>query len=285
MTIYDLISNGLPVLFDGGMGTQLIEAGIKPGATTNLTSPEMVRQVHRRYVEAGAQVVLTNTFSGNRISMEREGSGDQVGAVNREAVRLAREAADGATLIAGDLSSTGEFLEPLGERKPEELFEVFAEQARLLEGVDLLIVETFIDTNEIEVAIRACKEVSSLPIVATMAFEPGERGMRTVMGKSPADCVRAMISAGADIVGANCGSLSPEEMAEVIAEMRAVTDRPLLAQPNGGKPEFVDGSVMYRLGPPGFAEGMRKVLAAGASLVGGCCGTTPDHLRALKAIL
>lgn len=271
------------VIFDGGMGTQLIEAGLEPGPRRNLERPEVVLDIQKRYLQAGADVIITNTFSANGLALARSGLAEQVTELNAAGVRLAREAAGEKAFVAGDISATGEFLAPVGNYSQKDFLKVFREQARALAdaGIDLFIIETVYDPQEMRLAIQACKEVANLPLVASMAFDRVGSEFRTMMGASVAECATVMAEAGADVIGANCGSVTPVEMAEIIKQMGKLTDLPLAAQPNAGRPEMEAGKVSYKLCPEDFTAGMKKVVASGARLVGGCCGTTPEHIKLL----
>jgi len=271
------------VLFDGAMGTQLVEAGLEPGPGWNLERPDVVLDIHKRYLQAGADVLITNTLTANRLALTRAGLADQLVELNAAGVGLARQAAGEKGFVAGDMSSTGEFLEPVGTYSSEQFLRVYREQARALAeaDIDLFIIQTVYDPKEMCLAIEACKEVADLPVVASMAFDKARTQYRTMMGSTVADCVRSMVGAGADVVGANCGSVTPEEMAEIIEQMHLLTALPLIAQPNAGRPQMLAGKESYRLSPEDFARGMKEVIASGAELVGGCCGTTPEHIKLL----
>jgi len=281
------VREGRILLFDGAMGTQLEEHGLHPGPEWNVRAPKTVLDVHRAYVAAGADVLLTNTLIANRLALERSGQGDRVRDYNVAGVEICRKAAGDRAYVAGDMSSTGQFLVPYGDYTEEQFYEVFAEHARALAeaGADLLIIETMTDLNEMVTAIRASKSASSLPVAACMAFDPGAAGPRTMMGDDVDSCVRAMEEAGADVIGANCGGITPEQMAEVIARMRSLTDLPLIAEPNAGVPELVHGRAVFRLPPEEFVDGAMRCVEAGAQLIGGCCGTTPAHIAALRGAL
>ena len=280
----EAVREGRILVFDGAMGTQLEERGLHPGPERNVRAPDAIAEVHRSYVAGGADVLITNTLTANRLALERSGEADLVGEYNAAGARICREAADGRAYVAGDMSSTGQFLAPYGDYTEEQFYAVFAEQAKALAdaGVDLFIIETMTDLNETVVAIKACKAVTSLPVAASMSFDPGAAEPRTMMGNDVQSCVRGMADAGADVIGANCGGITPEQMSEVIARMRRLTSLPLIAQPNAGLPELVDGRARFSLSAEGFAAGAAKCIQAGAQLIGGCCGTTPAHITALR---
>lgn len=283
----EAVREGRLLVFDGAMGTQLEERGLHPGPDWNVKDPEKVIDVHRSYAAAGADVLLTNTLTANRLALERAGEADKVGEYNGAGVRICREAAGERAYVAGDMTSTGQMLEPYGDFTEEQFYEVFAEQARALAGAgaDLIIIETMTDLSETVVAIKACKAATTLPVVGSISFDWGAAGPRTMMGNDIASCASEMVSAGADVIGTNCGGVTPEQAAQIIAEMRRHTDAPLIAQPNAGLPELIDGRAEFNLSPEVFADGLGKCLEAGARLLGGCCGTTPRHIAALRSMV
>ena len=275
------------LLLDGGMGTQLIQAGLTPGGAVNTTRPDVVEAVHRAYVQSGAAVVLTNTLTLNRVSWGLHEPDVPREAANREAVAAARRAVSGTGWVLGDVGPTGKLLEPFGELDRSTAYKAFFEQAKLLDdaGVDGIIIETMYDLAEAECALEACAAAVDLPVVVCLAFTTSENGGRTVMGNSAADLASVAERHGSACVGANCGALSPVEMAEVVRTLRHCTQLPIIAQPNAGKPKTRGGETYYDMDPEAFAEGITACLQAGAQLVGGCCGTTPDHIRAAAGAL
>jgi 5-methyltetrahydrofolate--homocysteine methyltransferase len=285
------LESGRIIVFDGAMGTELAARGVEPGLIANVTNPTTVLAVHRAYREAGADVLITNTF-GVSAEMATAGAKTTKDLENicQKACQFAREAAADDGYVAGDIGPTGKLLEPYGTFSDATLFDAFRQTARLLAagGVDFFIVETMSDSEEMRLAVHACREAArmaarDIPIAASMAFDPCRQGgFRTNMGVSPSEAAEAMIAAGADIIGANCGSVTPEQMAEIVREFQRATDKPILAQPNAGVPELQAGQTIFRLAPKEFADGMKLVLKAGARLVGGCCGTTPEHIRRLR---
>jgi 5-methyltetrahydrofolate--homocysteine methyltransferase len=282
--LVDLIGGGRRAVFlDGAMGTQLGEAGLEMGGQNNVTHPDAVLAVHERYAACGIDLLITNTLTMNRINIESHKVGVDVREVNLEGARLARAAAREGQYVLGDMSSTGKMLQPYGQLSEDDARAAFREQAAVLAegGVDGFIIETMFDLREALSAVRAAGEVSGLPIVATMAFNTADNGGRTVMGNTAEECAQALSEAGACAVGANCGSLDPLEVAEVIALMRRVTSVPLVAQPNAGKGRMVDKRLVYDMQPWQFALGLAECVRAGALLVGGCCGTSPVHIEAM----
>lgn len=271
------------LLFDGGMGTLVQAAGLhtvhEVPDLLNLTHPEAIVAIQRQYVEAGADCITTNTFNTNRLKLANAGA--TVAEVYAAAAANARVA--GAPLVAGDIGPTGALLEPLGTLTFDEAFAIFAEQARAAEaaGCDLIVVETMADLLEAKAAVLAAVESTTLPVFATMTF--GEDG-RTFLGTTPAIAAATLSALGASAVGLNC-SLGPTELAPLVGEL-APHDRALvMAQPNAGLPRIQDGETVFDVGPNEFAQAMEAILDAGATVVGGCCGTTPDHIAALRALI
>jgi len=282
-----LLSDRKAILLDGAMGTQLAEAGLEMGGQTCITHPDAVLAIHRQYVECGVDMITTNTLTMNRLSIESHNVSVDIREVNLAGVRLAKTAIHEGQYVLGDMGSTGKMLKPYGNISENEAYEAFAEQAAILAegGVDGFIIETMFDLREALCALKACKSVTELPVIVSMAFNSLQKGKRTVMGNSAPDCAKALTEAGASVVGANCGSIDPLQMVEIISEMREVTSLPLLAQPNAGKARFVENRTVYDMTPSDFADGVYKCLQAGAWLVGGCCGTSPAHIRAVAALL
>ena len=282
MDFRQLLAAGGPILLDGAMGTELDRRGLPSRLRANLDHPETVVEIHREYLRAGCQVLLTNTLTMNRIYLQTHRLGVDVAAVNLAGARLARQAADSGQCVLGNLTATGQLLEPYGTLTGSEACDAFREQAGCLAegGVDGFIIETMYDLREALCAVRACKELA-LPVIASMAFTSEQKGGRTVMGDPAADCARQLADAGADVVGANCGDLDPAQMAVVVTHLQEATPLPVLAEPNAGKPQLIAGQTLFSMEPGPFAEGVAACHWAGARLVGGCCGTTPDHIRAV----
>jgi len=280
-------------LLDGAMGTQLFARAVEVGACSdylNVKSPDVVCEVHRAYLDAGSDAVLTNTFGANRVALKRHGLADQAQRINQAGARIARRAAGEEKYVLGDIGPCGEFLEPLGTLKAEALKDAFAEQARALlaGGVDGLIIETMTALDEIVLAIEAAKSVcGDLPIFASMSFDRAGGDFRTMMGVGVASAVSKMVSLGVYAVGFNCGTATLEEyvaLAErLVSAARSASDKVLVfAEPNAGKPELVDGQAIYRVSPDDFASAAKKIHAAGVHIIGGCCGTGPDHIAAVS---
>jgi 5-methyltetrahydrofolate--homocysteine methyltransferase len=276
------------VVGDGAMGTELQRLGLpigECGDRWSIAHPERLLAIHEAYIAAGSDAVITNSFGANRWVLGRYGLDDQVEAVNRAAAVVARQAAGSTVCVLGDIGPCGGFLRPLGDVEPDTLLAEFTRQARALldGGADGLVIETMSAVEELVIAIRAARVAGAPFVVASMAFDRLPNGnIRTMMGVAPGKAAAAAVEAGADIVGANCGTqMTTADFAEVVGAFRLVTDRPLMVQANAGSPELENGRAVYRLTPEVFAAGMGDVVAAGAAIVGGCCGTTPAHIRAL----
>jgi methionine synthase / methylenetetrahydrofolate reductase(NADPH) len=273
------------VLFDGAMGTMLYAKGVFINQCydeLNLRSPRLVHDVHRAYVDAGAEVLETNSFGANRPKLQQYGLEAHVAEINRRAAELAREAAGDDRLVAGAVGPLGLRLEPYGPTSADEARELFREQIAALRagGADLVILETFGDLFEIGQAIAASREADpAMPVIAQMTI--GVDGL-TPYGASPEDVARTLDGWGADIVGLNC-SVGPQTILEAIEKMTPVTRRKLSAQPNAGMPRDVGGRSMYMASPEYMASYARHLVQAGAKVIGGCCGTTPEHLKAMVA--
>jgi len=289
------VLNEKVLLFDGGMGSMLIAAGLGEGEAPdawNITRPDVLMEVHRAYLEAGAEVIQTNTFGATPIKLasSSRGAPPDTAKVNEAGATLARTAIKefGFTgrYLAGDIGPTGEFFPPMGRLTEERAFESFRIQAEALEngGVDLFLIETMYDIREAVAAIRAVREVSGKPIVCELTMERKKRGYFTIVGDSTAKAAQALPAAGADAIGANC-SIASADMIDLVAEMRALTKTPLLFQPNAGRPEMVSGKAVYRQTPEEFAADMMQMVEAGANAIGGCCGTTPEFIKSLRAKL
>ncbi|MBC7186535.1 MAG: bifunctional homocysteine S-methyltransferase/methylenetetrahydrofolate reductase, partial [Calditrichaeota bacterium] len=267
---------------DGAMGTMLYARGIYLNRCfdeLNLSQPELVGEIHREYVAAGAQIIETNTFGANRFKLAPHGFDHVVAEINRAGAELARSVAGEEVFVAGAIGPLGVKLEPYGTVTPAEAEAAFREQAEglLAGGVDIFLLETFADLNEIVAALRAVRSLTDKPLVAQMTF--GDDG-RTLLGAIPEKVATRLLDEGADVVGANC-SVGPQPMLEVVQRMHAAGAARISAQPNAGVPRLVEGRYIYLSSPEYHAEFARRFIAAGARIVGGCCGTTPAHIRAI----
>lgn len=283
-TIIQTLIAGAPVITDGAWGTQLQALGLSSGDcpdSWNISHPDDVRQVARRYVEAGSQVILTNTFRSNRIALEGYGLAGQTAALNRAGVEHSRQAAGTATAVFASIGPSGKML-MTGEVTPDQLAAAFREQAEALASAepDALLIETMTDLDEALLALAAARE-TGLPVIVSMVFDSGKEKDRTMMGKTVEEVARALTAAGADVVGANCG-LGIERYVPIGRRLRSATPQPIWIKPNAGLPEMVEGRIRYRTTPEQFATEALGLRDAGVHFLGGCCGTTPDHIRALR---
>lgn len=288
MNLFEFLSNNKKaILLDGAMGTQLAETGLQMGGQTNITHPEAVLAIHQQYAECGVDMIITNTLTMNRLSIESHNVGVDVKEVNIAGARLAKAAVREDQYVLGDIGSTGKMLKPYGDLSEDDAYAAFKEQASILAegGVDGFIIETMFDLSEALCALRACKGAADLPVLASITFNTIQKGGRTIMGNSAQDCAKALTEAGACAVGTNCGNLDPLQMSEIVSKIREATTLPVLAQPNAGRPKFVENRTFFNMSPSDFAGGIYQCLQAGAQLVGGCCGTSPAHIRAVAALL
>jgi 5-methyltetrahydrofolate--homocysteine methyltransferase len=280
------------LLLDGAMGTQLIARGIEAGVCNdylNIKSGDIVFDVHRAYIEAGSDAILTNTFGANKYALRRHGLADEAARINTAGAEIARRAAGEEKYVLGDIGPSGDFLEPLGNLKPEELRKAFAEQAKALPagGADGFIIETMTALDEVAIAIEAVKSVAGdLPVFASMSFDKAGGDFRTMMGVDVEAAVSKIVSLGVDAVGFNCGTATLDEYVELagkyVSAARALSQDVLVfAEPNAGRPELVDDKAVYKVSPEDFAEAAEKIHSAGVNIIGGCCGTGPGHIEAV----
>jgi 5-methyltetrahydrofolate--homocysteine methyltransferase len=290
VTLLDAIRER-PLLGDGAMGTQLMIAGLEQGNSGeawNLTHPGRVLAIQRRYVDAGSECLLTNTFGGSRIMLNRHGIADDVAAVNAAAVAIAREAFGGRDgYVIGDIGPFGGLMEPYGEFTEAQVLDAFREQAKALvdAGADAIIIETQTSLEELRLGLIAAREVGAPCVIGSMAYDVTLDGttFRTMMGIDPERAAESMKAHGADLVALNCGTgMDMERARQAVIRYRNVTDLPIMAQPNAGQPKLVDMKVVYDETPAQMVAGVVPLLQAGASIIGGCCGSTPDHIRAFR---
>lgn len=280
MDFRQLIEDGRPHVFDGAMGTMLYSRGVYINRCydeLNLRDPDMVRELHRDYVRAGAEVLETNTYGANRIKLGRYGLENELHDINARAAQIARSAAGSGVCVAGAVGPLGLRIEPYGPTSLDEAFELFREQIEALldGGVDLIVLETFSDPSEIRQAVKAARTLTDLPVVAQMVIR--EDG-RTPLGTEAGIFAEMLDELGVDVIGMNC-SVGPHAMVEAVPLLTAVTDRPISTQPNAGLPREVDGRTMYMASPEYMAKYAARMIRRGVRFVGGCCGTTPEHVR------
>lgn len=275
---------------DGALGTMLLARGLPPGAppeSMTLTHREVLQEIARMYLDAGADLLTTNTFGGSPLRLALHQLDHEVDAINRDAVNAARAVAGDTAYVAGSCGPSGRLLEPYGDTTSEQMAESFHRQMESLAGAgaDCVIVETMTDLTEAALAVRAAKDVApATPVLATMTFDPTPRGYFTVMGVSVAAAADGLAEAGADAVGSNCGN-GIEHMVAIAREFRRHTTLPLVIQPNAGLPRTVGRETVYDETPEFMAERARALLDLGVAVIGGCCGTTPAHIAALRAMV
>jgi 5-methyltetrahydrofolate--homocysteine methyltransferase len=285
--ILERLKSGDVLVSDGAMGSLLLEQGLETGAcpeALNLTRPEVLETIARDYRAAGAEIVQTNTFGASRLKLAPYDLEHSVKEINRSAVAAVRSAVGDGAYVCGSCGPSGRLLEPHGDADPAEVRDGFREQLTALidAGVDCICVETMTDLEEAALAVSAAKEVSpAIPVLATMTFDPTPRGFFTLMGVSIEDASLGLAAAGADVVGSNCGN-GIEDMVRIAGVFQAVSDLPLIIQPNAGLPEVKGDRLEYNETPAFMARRVGALLSAGVSIIGGCCGTTPAHIRAIR---
>ena len=281
--------NKRPLLLDGAMGTMLQVYGLKSGECSegwNISHPQIVQKIHQEYIKAGADIILTNTFGANRVKLSSFNKQNDVIEINKLAVKIAKEAIKSVrelkkkVLLAASVGPTGKILEPYGPLSLKEVYENYKEQTVILEkaGVDLIILETFYDLEEIKAALKATKENTNLMVIASMTFD---KNLKTIYGVDPERTVIVLENEGADGVGANCGT-GPEVLYKVLKIMKKVSKTYLIVEPNAGIPELVKDKIVYPSSPKIMADYTEKFVKLGLNLIGGCCGTTPLHIKAMS---
>jgi 5-methyltetrahydrofolate--homocysteine methyltransferase len=288
--LLDELKAGRVLLCDGAMGTQLHRMGMGPGECAeswNLSRPGDVQAIGAEYIVAGSDIIETNTLGASRPRLAHYGMADQVVEINRESARLARGAAGDDHYVFASIGPTGELMEPLGSKSEAEIVAIFAEQMKALAegGADALCIETQIALDEAAAAVKAAKDNTELPVIVSLTFKEMKAGQfRTVMGVSPDRMVEKLVFAGADVLGSNCGQ-GPAKMLELCRKLRWLTDLPLMIQPNAGLPVVEDKQTVFKATPEEMADTARQLRDAGASIIGGCCGTTPAHIEAMRKSL
>ncbi len=286
-SLLERIASGEVLISDGAMGTFLQAKGLQPGESPELwciTHPDAIKSIAEAYIAAGSDIIETNSFGGTSYKQKEYGLEDKVVEMNRAAARIAKEAMGDKGYVAASIGSTGQIpYDEGGDATDEDLYNAFKEQVTALAegGADAFCIETMMSTIEAAQAVKAAKDNTGLPVICTFTFEPGARGYRTMMGATPADAAKAAVEAGADIVGANCGN-GIENMIEITRQIReALPEVPIMIQANAGKPVLENGKTLFKDTPEDMAKRVPELIAAGANIIGGCCGTTPDHIRAI----
>lgn len=288
--ILERVADGRVLVSDGAIGTFLHQKGLKPGECPelwNLDRRKDVLDIAQSYVEAGSDIILTNSFGASPLKLESYGLADQTYELNRLASEIAKSAAGSRSLVLGSIGPTGKMI-MMGEVPPQEVYKGFLEQARGLfdGGADGIVIETMTDPEEARIAIEAAKEVSGLDVACTFTFTKNQDGVyRTMMGTDLESYLEMAKSAGADIIGANCGN-GTAGMIEIVREIRAIDpDMPVLVHANAGLPQYVDGETLFPESPDEMASQIGELVSAGANIVGGCCGTTPEHIRQIVEVI
>ena len=278
------------IIADGAMGTMLFQRGLRPGdcpERMNLESPAIVEEIARLYLNAGAEIVQTNTFGGSPLKLAHYGLENQTEEINARAVRAVRTVVGTRAHISGSCGPCGKILQPYGDTGAEIVYESFRRQmsALVAEGVDMICIETMTDINEAALAIRAAKSVSpSIPVAATMTFEPTPKGFRTVMGTGIQQAIEGLTEAGADLIGSNCGN-GILNMVRIAEEFAKHSTLPVIIQSNAGLPAIKNGITVYEESPEFMAGHCIELSKIGVKVIGGCCGTTPEHIAALKSLV
>lgn len=286
-TEFEKLAAGRVLLLDGATGSELRKRGMPVGVSTELWAlehPEAVLELQRAYVDAGSDIIYAPTFSANRMSLEMHGIADRLKEINAGLVKLSKEAAGGRAFVAGDITTTGKPLEPIGTLSYQALLDVYREQIEILAeaGADLLVAETMLGLDETVCAVEAAKSVCDLPIMCTLTMEADGH---LLFGGTAVEAVETLQAMGASAVGLNC-SVGPDQLESVVASIKAVAQVPVIAKPNAGLPVMDDkGMAHYNMSPAAFAAAMSRLIAAGAAIVGGCCGTSPEYIRALRKVV
>ncbi len=288
--ILERLKNGEVLVADGAMGTMLFQRGLKPGECPeliNLTRPEILEEIALLYLQSGADIIQTNTFGGSPIKLANYQLDKKTEEINRIAASVVKKIISGKAYVSGSCGPSGEMLLPFGNIDEETMFNSFNEQmsSLIIAGVDLLCVETMTDIQEIAIAVKAAKSISpTIPVMATMTFEKIPRGFYTIMGVSIERAVEGLTEAGADIIGSNCGH-GIDAMIEIAKQIKTLSDKPVAIQSNAGLPIHKDNEIVYPESPSYFSEKAAELVQSGVSIIGGCCGTTPGHIRAIRKVV
>ncbi|MCX7625193.1 MAG: homocysteine S-methyltransferase family protein [Candidatus Sumerlaeaceae bacterium] len=288
-SLLEAVRSGKILVCDGAMGTELQRMGLPFGLcgdAWNLDNPGAVAEVHHRYLDAGADLLLTNTFSTNKYRLAHFGLGERVREVAEQAVRILRGVISEHVWLVGELGPLGEFLEPFGDISRSEAIAAFRETVEVFvgEGVEAIIIETITSLDEMEAAVEAVRTVTDLPLAACFTFEVSPAGLRTMTGATPQQCAELLAQLPVDIVGCNCGTnITSTDYERIVQILSQTSQKPVLIEPNAGTPELVDGQIAYRTTPADFARAVPAYVQQGARIIGGCCGTGPDHIRAIRS--
>jgi 5-methyltetrahydrofolate--homocysteine methyltransferase len=286
-SILERITNGEILVADGAMGTMLFQRGLQSGdcpELLNLTRPEILIEVVQLYLEAGSDIIQTNTFGGSPLKLSDYGLEDKCEEINSKAVECVKKGMQDRVYISGSCGPSGKLLLPYGDTEPDELKNAFEIQIGALSkaGIDIIFIETMTDLQEATLSVKAAKNIApDIPVVASMTFDKFPKGYFTIMGVSIEDAVKGLVDAGADVIGSNCGN-GIDRMIDIAKNLKELSDRPILIQSNAGMPENKNGEVVYPESPSYFEDKTLELIEAGVSIIGGCCGTTPEHVRAIR---
>jgi len=289
-SILDHLKKGKILVSDGAMGTMLFERGLRSGdcpELLNLSKPKILEEIAQIYFEAGADIIQTNTFGGSPLKLSDYGLEDKCEEINFNAVESVRKVIGENAYLSGSCGPSGRLLKPYGDIEPELLLAGFERQmdALIKAGVDIICVETMTDLHEATLAVRAAKNINpDIPVMVSMTFDKIPKGYYTIMGVSIEDAVKGLEDAGADIIGSNCGN-GIDNMIELAKQIKEFSDRPILIQSNAGLPENNNGEIVYPESPSYFEDKTLELIEAGVSIIGGCCGTTPEHIRVIRKIV
>lgn len=288
--ILERLKNGEILVADGAMGTMLFQRGLQTGdcpEQLNLTRPEILEEIAQLYFEAGADIIQTNTFGGSPLKLSDYELEDKCEEINSKAVECVRKVIGESTYISGSCGPSGRLLKPYGDTEPELLLKGFEQQIDTLikAGVDIICIETMTDLHEATLAVKAAKNINSeIPVIVSMTFDKIPKGYYTIMGVNIEDAVKGLEDAGADIIGSNCGN-GIDNMIEIAKQIKGLSDRPILIQSNAGIPEINDGGIVYPESPSYFEDKTLELIEAGVSIIGGCCGTTPEHIQTIRKVV
>ena len=289
-SILQRIKNNEILVADGAMGTMLFQRGLKSGEppeSVNLKNPEYLEEIAQAYLDAGSDIIQTNTFGASSLKLSDYGLQDKTEEINRIAVERIRKVVGKKAYVSGSCGPSGKLLKPFGDTEPDDIYNSFKRQMKSLikVGIDIICIETMTDLNEATLAIKAAKSISpEIPIMATMTFDETPRGFYTIMGVSINDAVTGLQKAEADIIGSNCGN-GIENMIKIAREFKKLTTLPIIIQSNAGIPEMKDGKLFYSETPDFFAEKAKELIDAVVSIIGGCCGTTPEYIRVIRKVV
>ena len=288
--ILEKLNSGKVLVADGAMGTMLFNKGLSSGNCPelfNLTHPQLISEIASEYLNAGADIIQTNTFGGSRLKLKNYNLDIDADRINRTGVELAKKAVQSSAYVSASCGPSGELLKPYGSISENEMFDNYCEQTSsfIQNGADIICIETMTDLNEAVIAVKAAKTISpSIPVISTMTFDKTPKGFYTIMGDDIAKACKKLINAGADIVGSNCGH-GIENMIEIAREFKKHSCKPIIIQSNAGIPVYHQDNLIYPETPEYFREKIKSLIEVGVSIIGGCCGTTPNHINVIRSVV